>query len=187
SLRQLLAGGDVLPLAQTLRAARELAPTRIINGYGPTESTTFACCHTVDPHANYGRSIPIGTAIAHTSVFILDENFAPAESGEIYIGGDGLARGYWRRPGLDAERFISNPFAPGERLYKTGDLARRLPDGNIEFLGRADHQVKINGYRIETAEIEAALNQHPGVRSSLVIARDAGHGKELIGYVVGDP
>ena len=193
-LRQLLSGGDALSLPHALRAARAIAPGRVINGYGPTENTTFTCCHTIDPARDYGASVPIGRPIANTSVYILDRHLQPVPPGvmgELYVGGDGLALDYLNRPELNAERFIANPFSDG-RLYCTGDLARWLPDGAIEFLGRADHQVKIRGFRVEPAEIEAVLRQNPELsEAAVVVAERAGsqHAtpgahKKLVAYLV---
>ena len=190
-LHQLLAGGDVLSVSHVGKALNALKNTRLINGYGPTESTTFACCHTIDANAPLEGSIPIGKPIANTTVHILDSNLQPVPigaSGELCIGGDGLARGYWRREELTAEKFVADPFSrePGARLYKTGDLARWRRDGVIEFLGRVDNQIKLRGFRIEPGEIEVALKQQPGVRDSVVIAREDSPGeKHLVAYVVG--
>ena len=190
-LRQLLAGGDVLSVSHVRKALNALKNTRLINGYGPTESTTFACCHTIDANAPLESAIPIGKPIANTTAYILDSNLQPVPigaSGELCIGGDGLARGYWRREELTAEKFVADPFSrePGARLYKTGDLARWRSDGVIEFLGRVDNQIKLRGFRIEPGEIEFALKQQPGVRDSVVIAREDLPGeKHLVAYVVG--
>jgi amino acid adenylation domain-containing protein len=190
-LRQLLAGGDVLSVSHVGKALAALKNTRLINGYGPTESTTFACCYTIETTAPLENSIPIGKPIANTTAYILDANLQPVPigtCGELFIGGDGLARGYWRQDELTAEKFVSDPFRrdPGARLYKTGDLARWRRDGVIEFLGRADNQIKLRGFRIEPAEIEFALEQQPGVRDSVVVAQeDASGEKHLVAYVVG--
>jgi aspartate racemase len=190
-VRQLLAGGDVLSVPHVERVLRELPDCRLINGYGPTENTTFTCCHTVRRDEPLGASVPIGRPIANTRVFILDDWRQPVPigvPGELYIGGDGLARDYYRRPELTAQRFLPNPFGgEGEkRLYRTGDRARFRADGTIEFLGRFDDQVKIRGFRIEPGEIEAALSQHPGVREAVVVAREDDPGqKRLVAYVVG--
>ncbi|MDQ6621886.1 MAG: amino acid adenylation domain-containing protein [Verrucomicrobiota bacterium] len=188
-LHQLLAGGDVLSVAHVGRALRALKKTRLINGYGPTENTTFACCHTIAENTPLDRPIPIGKPIANTTAYILDENLKPVPidaTGELHIGGDGLARGYWRRDDLTAEKFVADPFSAEDdaRLYKTGDLARWREDGVIEFLGRADNQIKLRGFRIEPGEIENALKQQPGVRDSAVVAREGEHGeKQLVAYV----
>jgi amino acid adenylation domain-containing protein len=193
-VRQLLAGGDVLSFRHVERVAGELKGCQLINGYGPTESATFACCHPVTPsNGKIGQSVPIGRPIANTSVYVLNGQSQPAPvgaAGELHIGGDGLARGYLERPDLTAERFIPHLFSkePGERLYRTGDLARYLPDGNLEFLGRLDGQVKLRGYRIELGEIEAALREHPRVREAVALARQDSPGeKRLVAYVLCDP
>jgi amino acid adenylation domain-containing protein len=189
-LRQLLAGGDVLSVPHVRKAVRELKTTRLINGYGPTESTTFACCHTISPDAPLDGPVPIGRPIANTTGYILDAKLEPVPvgvSGELFLGGDGLARGYWRRQDLTAEKFIADPFSdePGARIYKTGDLACWREDGVIEFLGRADNQIKLRGFRIEPGEIEAALNQQPNVRDSAVLLReDTPNDKRLVAYVI---
>jgi amino acid adenylation domain-containing protein len=189
-LRQLLAGGDVLSVPHA-RSVREHLPTlRLVNGYGPTENTTFTCCHAITDGDGHGPSIPIGRPIANTRVYVLDSHGQPVPigiPGELAAAGDGLARGYVNRPELTAERFVtaSLPEAPGERLYRTGDVVRYLPDGAVEFLGRADEQVKIRGYRVEPGEIEAVLRAHPAVRESVVVARaDAGGDRCLVAYVI---
>ncbi len=157
------------------------------NVYGPTEATVWATIHQVE--AGVG-SIPIGKPIANTQIHILDPNRQPVsigEPGELHIGGVGLARGYLNRPKLTAEKFIPNPFSQksDSHLYKTGDLARYTQDGNIEFLGRIDHQVKVRGYRIELGEIEAILSQHPDVKQAIVTAReDIPNQKRLVAYLV---
>ncbi|HMG04465.1 MAG TPA: non-ribosomal peptide synthetase [Chthoniobacterales bacterium] len=189
-LRQLLAGGDVLSPAHVRRAVEALPDCKIINGYGPTENTTFTCCHLIDESDADGcTSVPLGRPIGNTTVFIVDEKMTPVPvgvTGELYIGGDGLARGYWREPELTAVSFIINPFphTPGARLYKSGDLARWRADGVVEFVGRADEQVKVSGYRIELGEIETALRQHEAVRDVAVTAREGRGGKEFVAYVI---
>ena len=191
-LRQLLAGGDVLSVAHVGKALRGLPGTRVINGYGPTESTTFACCHTIDPTAPLGDSVPIGRPIANSTAHILDAQLRPVGigvTGELFLGGDGLARGYWNRPELTEEKFLPDPFSrePGARLYRTGDLARWREDGTIEFLGRRDTQVKLRGFRIELGEIENRLRQESGVRDAAVIVReDVPNEKRLVAYLVGE-
>ncbi|WP_375511408.1 amino acid adenylation domain-containing protein [uncultured Nostoc sp.] len=190
SLRQLLAGGDVLSVPHLQKFLQTIENCQLINGYGPTENTTFTCCHTITPPLRLDVSIPIGRPIANTQVYILDNNLQPVsigESGELYIGGDGLARGYLNRPDLTNEKFIYYSFDTNlaTRLYKTGDLARYLPDGKIEFLGRIDNQVKIRGFRIELGEIEREIAQHPDVRENVVLARQDQIGeKQLTAYII---
>ncbi|MEH2332067.1 non-ribosomal peptide synthetase [Nostoc sp.] len=190
SLRQLLAGGDVLSVTHVQKFLQTVENCQLINGYGPTENTTFTCCHLITAPLQPDVSIPIGRPIANTQVYILDNNLQSVsigEAGELYIGGDGLARGYLNRPDLTAEKFISHSFDSNlaTRLYKTGDLARYLPDGNIEFLGRIDNQVKIRGFRIELGEIEREIAQHPDVREIVVLARqDEAGEKQLTAYIV---
>jgi amino acid adenylation domain-containing protein len=190
-LHQLLAGGDVLSVSHVSKALSGLPDTRLINGYGPTESTTFACCQPITADASARDSIPIGKPIANTTAYILDAQLQPVPigvAGELFIGGDGLARGYWKSPDLTAEKFISNPFSaePGARLYRTGDLARWGEEGAINFIGRADTQVKLRGFRIELGEIENALRRQPAVRDCAVVMREDIPGdKQLAAYVVG--
>jgi len=176
-INQLLIGGEALSVTHVMRGLALLPNTQIINGYGPTESTTFSCCYPIprDLINQPVTSIPIGRPIGNTQVYILDQHRNPVPigvTGDLYIGGDGLARGYLNRLELTAEKFIANPFCnkAGSRLYRTGDLARYLADGNIEFLGRDDDQVKIRGYRIEPGEVNAVLNAHSGVKASHVLA-----------------
>lgn len=187
-LKQLLAGGDVLSVPQIMTALRELPTCRIVNGYGPTENTTFTCCYSV-PRTWHGASLPIGKPISNTSVYILDETLQPVPigvPGELFIGGAGLAREYLNAPELNAKKFLQNPFSSktGDRLYRTGDRVRWLCDGSIEFLGRFDNQVKVRGFRIELGEVENVLAQHPSVKEAAVLARQNGAGKELVAYVV---
>jgi amino acid adenylation domain-containing protein len=192
SVRQLLAGGDVLSASHVQRVARELPGCQLINGYGPTENTTFTCCYRI-PSGWQGHSVPIGRPISNTKVYVLDKNLAPVAirvPGELCIGGDGLARGYWQRPELTLEKFVPDPLdskRPPGRLYRTGDLVRWRTDGQLEFLGRIDQQVKIRGFRVEPGETEAALVKHPAVRAAAVIARDtATRDRQLVAYVVLD-
>ncbi|CDL82557.1 Gramicidin S synthetase 2 (fragment) [Xenorhabdus szentirmaii DSM 16338] len=176
-LRYLLVGGDVLN-PQKIRQVQsaETQPACLLNGYGPTETTTFAATYAMTSPVDVNQSIPIGRPIANTRIYLLDP-YGQAVSigaiGEIHIGGDGVARGYLNRPELTAERFLPDPFSPetGARMYKTGDLGRWLPDGNIEYLGRNDGQVKLRGFRIELGEIENTLTSHPQVRQAVVIDR----------------
>ncbi|MGH9941020.1 MAG: amino acid adenylation domain-containing protein [Pyrinomonadaceae bacterium] len=193
-VRQLLAGGDVLSVAHVEKVLEQLEEGHwLINGYGPTENTTFTCCYSMRGGQQIGGSAPIGRPVSNTTVYILDEHLQVLPvglPGELYTGGDGLARGYLNRAELTAEKFIVDPFntAAESRLYKTGDLARYLPDGNIEFLGRIDNQVKIRGFRIELGEIESVLMQHPSVREVVVVAREDMAGeKRLVSYVVPEP
>jgi amino acid adenylation domain-containing protein/non-ribosomal peptide synthase protein (TIGR01720 family) len=186
-LRQLLAGGDVLSPPHVERLRRELPGLQLVNGYGPTENTTFTACHQVD--GVEGGSVPIGRPIANTRVLVLDRGLEPAPvgvPGELYAGGAGLAEGYLGRPDLTASAFVPAPSGdPGERLYRTGDLVRRLPDGRLDFLGRLDGQVKVRGFRIEPGEIEAVLAAHPAVREAAVVApRDGGRERRLVAYAV---
>ncbi|MES2695947.1 MAG: amino acid adenylation domain-containing protein, partial [Verrucomicrobiota bacterium] len=190
NVRQLLAGGDVLSVSHVTRALEQLPQTKLINGYGPTENTTFTCCHRVSALPLAGRSVPIGRPIANTQVYILDREQQPVPvgvPGELYTGGDGLARGYLNRPELTAEKFVPDVFSadPGAKLYRTGDLARWLPDGSVEFLGRIDRQVKIRGFRVEPAEVEMILVTHPAIKECAVAVRsDAVGGKYLVAYLV---
>lgn len=182
-------GGEAL-LGKSISLWRKYAPrTRLINEYGPTETVVGCCTYEVSAQDEF-ENIPIGRPIANTQMYILDRYMQPVPigvAGEIYIGGAGLARGYLNRAELTAKRFVSNPFSadPNSRLYKTGDSARILNDGNIVFLGRIDQQVKLRGYRIELGEIESILNQHEAVKQVLVLAlEDASGDKKLIAYLV---
>nr|WP_221314159.1 non-ribosomal peptide synthetase [Paraburkholderia youngii] len=190
-LKYLLCGGERNDLSSFLRLLREEGPVRLVHCYGPTETTTFATVCEVTAIDETFRRLPIGRPIANTRVYLLDGHGAPVPFGavgELYIGGAGVARGYLNRPELTAERFIASPFVAGDRLYKTGDLARYLPDGNLEFLGRNDEQVKIRGFRIEPGEIAARLAEHALVREAVVVAREDRRGdKHLVGYVVCAP
>ena len=189
-VKQLLAGGDVLSVSHVQKVVEKFPECKLINGYGPTENTTFTCCFPLKADSNLEKSVPIGKAISNTQVYILDANLQPVAigvAGELHIGGDGLAIGYHNRRELTASKFIPNPFEESKRgkLYKTGDLCRYQADGNIEFLGRIDHQVKIRGYRIETGEIEAVLNSYSQVKETVVVARVDNPGdKRLVAYIV---
>ena len=191
SLRRVICSGEALPFELEQRFFERLK-AELHNLYGPTEASVDVTYWQCTPDSE--RSIvPIGRPIWNTQIYILDKFLEPTPigvPGELHIGGVGLARGYLNRPELTAEKFIPDPFRKqdGGRLYKTGDLARFLPDGNIEYLGRLDHQVKIRGFRIELGEIEATLDQHPGVRQSVVTAHEGEAGdKRLVAYVVADP
>jgi amino acid adenylation domain-containing protein len=185
-LRQLLAGGDVLRPEAVRIALRELPGCRLVNGYGPTETTTFAACHEI-PRDFDGASVPLGRPLQATTIHLLDADLTPVadgEEGEICIGGPGLARGYLGDPEATAAKFVRGGDGGSERLYRSGDRGRRRPDGTLEFLGRIDRQVKIRGMRVEPAEVERALAGHPLVREALVLAQDDGAGdKHLVAYV----
>jgi amino acid adenylation domain-containing protein/non-ribosomal peptide synthase protein (TIGR01720 family) len=190
STRVLIVGGEAL-YAESLHFWRGAAPAmRIINEYGPTETVVGCCVYEIKQNDSITGPVPIGRPIANTELYILDKYLHPVPIGvvgELHIGGAGVARGYLNRPELTAERFWPNPFSkgPGARFYKTGDRARYLRDGNIEFLGRADDQVKIKGYRVELGEIESALAEHPWLVDSVVVAREDTPGNRLlVGYVV---
>ncbi len=190
-VKQLLIGGESLSTAHVRRALELLPETQIINGYGPSECTVFNCCYPI-PHqlAENVRSIPIGKPIGDRTVYLLDRdlNRVPiGVHGELYVGGASVARGYLNQPTLTREKFIPNPFVEGDTLYKTGDLVRRLPDGNLEFIGRIDTQIKLRGFRIELAEIEAVLSQHPQIDRVVVTLREdePGH-KYLVAYIVAE-
>jgi len=188
SLRILLTGGDVLHRFPS----REL-PFTLVNNYGPTECTVVATSGPVGARTEPASRPTIGLPIANTQIYILDENFehvADGASGELFIGGKGVGRGYLNHPELTAEKFLPNPFDsdPDARLYRTGDLARLLPDGQVEFLGRVDDQIKIRGHRIEPNEITSVLAENPVIQQSIVVARELQDGeKSLIGYFVPAP
>ncbi|MEM9291841.1 MAG: amino acid adenylation domain-containing protein [Acidobacteriota bacterium] len=194
-LRQLLAGGDVLSPPHVRKVLEAHPHLRVINGYGPTENTTFTCCWPMDSAAEVISPVPVGRPIGDTSVYLVDRRFElqpPGVPGELVTGGEGLARGYIGRPALTAERFVPNPFArsengAGSRLYRTGDLARWREDGSVEFLGRIDSQVKIRGFRIEPGEVQSALADLPEVAEAVVVVRELGStGKHLVAYAVPD-
>jgi amino acid adenylation domain-containing protein len=190
SLRHLLFGGETVDPKCVAEILRHGPPERLLHVYGPTETTTFASWYRVNSVADEAATVPIGRPIANTEIYLLDRYLNPVPIGvvgEIYIGGDGLAQGYLNHPGLTAEKFIRHPFSddPQARLYKSGDLGRYLADGNIEFLGRVDDQIKIRGFRVEPGEIENVLGQNAAVRQALVMVReDSPAGKYLVAYVV---
>jgi amino acid adenylation domain-containing protein/non-ribosomal peptide synthase protein (TIGR01720 family) len=189
SVRHLLFGGEAADPRVVKMLLENSPPQQLLHVYGPTESTTFASWHLVKEVPQGVTTIPIGRPLSNTQIYLLDNQMHPVPvgvPGELYIGGDGVARGYLNRPELTAERFIVNPFSnePGAHLYKTGDLARYLSDGNIEFLGRQDDQVKIRGFRIEPGEIEAVLGQHQAVQEVVVMVReDVPGNKRLVAYL----
>ncbi|GAA3463672.1 non-ribosomal peptide synthetase [Saccharothrix longispora] len=187
-LRQLGCGGDVISPQHCAAVLRHVPDLRIVNGYGPTEGTTFAAAHVVPPSVLPGAPLPIGRPITGTRCYVLDDDLAPVPvgtPGQLHIGGTGLARGYLGHPGSTARRFVPDPFGRGTRLYRTGDLARWTADGVLEFLGRSDDQVKIRGFRVEPGEVEAALRRHPDVTEAVVVPHEhvPGH-KQLVAYVV---
>ncbi|MFJ2172683.1 non-ribosomal peptide synthase/polyketide synthase [Streptomyces sp. NPDC087851] len=189
-VRTLLTGGDVLSTPQCRTLLEALPGTRLVNGYGPTESTTYTHTHPVTrADVGDGDDIPLGRPLADTRAYVLDERLAPVPvgvPGELYLAGAGLARGYLKRPGLTGERFVACPFeGAGARMYRTGDVVRWNRAGQLEFVGRTDDQVKISGFRVEPAEVEAALSAHELVAQAAVVAREATPGgKRLHGYVV---
>ncbi|MCP4661067.1 MAG: amino acid adenylation domain-containing protein, partial [bacterium] len=191
-VRQLLAGGDVLSAPRVRKVLEEVAGLTLINGYGPTENTTFTCCQSFRSPSEVPAAVAIGRPIANTRVWLLDRRLRPVPVGvvgELCTGGDGLARCYFDRPQQTAEAFIPHPLGErgGERVYRTGDLARYLADGRIEFLGRIDHQVKLRGFRIELGEIESVLSRHRGVRETAVVLReDVAGDPRLVAYAVPD-
>jgi tyrocidine synthetase-3 len=185
-LEQLLIGGEALSVSHINKALALLPATELVNCYGPTENTTITTYYRIE-RRYYERSIPIGRPISNTEVLVVDGDgmLLPLGAvGELVTGGAGLARGYLNNEKLTAEKFIAHPYKPGERLYRTGDLVRWLPEGQLEYLGRIDHQLKIRGYRIEAGEIEYALLSHPLIQSAVVVDYAFEGGRELVAYVV---
>ncbi|WP_100001466.1 non-ribosomal peptide synthetase [Bacillus velezensis] len=184
-LSRLIIGGEALSPSHVNRVRNALPHLSVWNGYGPTENTTFSTCFLIEQ--SYDHSIPIGRPVGNSTAYIINSRGTPQPIGvigELCTGGDGVARGYFGRPELTEEKFVPNPFVPGERMYRTGDLARWLPDGTIEYAGRMDDQVKIRGYRVELGEIEAALRSLDGVKEAAVSVRTGQSGnKELIAYM----
>ena len=196
SLKYLLFGGEMVNIDRVITVVQQGKPQHLIHVYGPTENTTFSTWYEVKDIPENATTIPIGQAIANTQVYLLDANLNPVPanvSGEIYLGGDGLAKGYLNRPELTAERFINAQLkissnsklkTQNSKLYKTGDRALYRPDGNLEFLGRTDNQIKIRGFRVELGEIETAIAQHTMVQTAAVIVREIDSNSQLIAYVV---
>jgi amino acid adenylation domain-containing protein len=191
-VRQLLIGGEALSVSHVQKYRNSFPHTALVNGYGPTESTTFTCCHTIPAAIGSVASIPIGRPIGNTRVYVLDDCLWPVGmgvAGELFIGGLGLARGYLRRPSLTAERFLPDPFSEeaGARLYRTGDVVRWRSPALLEFLGRRDQQVKVRGHRIELGEIEAVLRSHPAIAEAVALAREDQPGQKLlVAYVTAE-
>lgn len=187
SIRYLCFGGEAVSVAHTKKAFEVLGPDRLIHCYGPTETTVFATAYTITSLDGFGSTVPIGKAIANTTLFVLDEFQQPVAhgiSGELYIGGDGVALGYFERPELTAEKFVSLPFAEST-LYRTGDFVKWDKQGNLVFLGRIDHQVKVRGYRIELSEIEGRITQYEFAKDAFVcVKKDQNTAQLIVAYVV---
>ncbi|WP_409181044.1 non-ribosomal peptide synthase/polyketide synthase [Amycolatopsis sp. VS8301801F10] len=185
-VREVWTGGDVVPAGAVRRVLRACPGVTVVDGYGPTETTTFATAHAVQP--GDVTAVPIGRPLDDVRAYVLDDALNPVaagEPGELHLAGAGLARGYWARPGATAEKFVADPGVPGERMYRTGDLVRWNGQGELEFLGRADDQVKIRGFRVELGEIEGVLAADDTVAEAVVVAREDGPGaKRLVAYVV---
>ena len=190
TLRHILFGGEAVDPRCVKQVLDHSPPARLLHVYGPTENTTYSTWHLVDDVPEAATTVPIGKPISNSQTYVLDSRLQPVPvgvPGELFTGGDGLSRGYLNRPDLSAEKFIPHPYSEkaGERLYRTGDKARLLEDGSIEFLGRFDNQVKVRGFRIELGEIEAELENHPAVTEAIVVAREDLPGdRRLVAYVV---
>ncbi len=184
-IKEIIVGGEAFP-EKLLVNLQQITNARLFNMYGPTETTVWSTMKEL----TMAEEVNIGKPIANTQIYILGENLELLPQkviGELYIAGDGLARGYFKRSDLTEDRFILNPFIPGKKMYKTGDLARWLPNGEIEFIGRKDRQIKIRGYRIETGEIETSLNKYDSIKESVVLAKESEKGyKYLVGYYLSD-
>ncbi|WDZ86243.1 amino acid adenylation domain-containing protein [Micromonospora cathayae] len=185
---QLLAGGDVLSADHVRRALAAVPGRVVVNGYGPTETTTFACCHRMSAVGEVGQPVPIGRAVPGARLWIMTGEgvpAAPGAAGELWIAGDGVSLGYLGDPDENSRRFVPEPGRPDSRAYRSGDLVLRRGDGSLEFLGRIDDQVKVRGYRIEPGEVEAALVGHPAVSRAVVTAHEFKPGdKRLVAYLV---
>ncbi|MGG3032013.1 surfactin non-ribosomal peptide synthetase SrfAA, partial [Bacillus stercoris] len=190
TLRKIMFGGERASVEHVRKALQTVGKGKLLHMYGPSESTVFATYHPVDELEEHTLSVPIGKPVSNTEVYILDRtgHVQPVGiAGELCVSGEGLVKGYYNRPELTEEKFVPHPFASGERMYKTGDLARWLPNGDIEFIGRIDHQVKIRGQRIELGEIEHQLQTHDRVQESVVLAVEQGAGDQLLcAYYVGE-
>ena len=190
SVKHLLIGGEAVYPVTVAAVLEQGGPERLVNAYGPAECTTFTSWYHIKEIARDAQSVPIGQPVANTQLYVVDRNMnlePMGIMGQLYIGGEGLARGYWRRPELTAERYLPDPYgAPGGRLYISGDLARWMEDGNLEFFGRKDSQIKIRGFRVELGEIEVALFQHAKVRNCAVLMKTGSSGKQLVAYVSGE-
>lgn len=192
TLKQVSFGGEACDPNSVRKVLQAVPPKELLHVYGPTENTTFSTWYLITEVPEGAHTIPIGRAIANSTIYVLDQKLNPVPvgvPGELYCGGDGLAQQYYNRPDLTAEKFIPDPFSQqlGARLYRTGDLVKWLPDGQIEFMGRIDQQVKIRGFRIELGEIESLLRKHHGVQDAAVIAREDQPGvKRLVAYIVPD-
>jgi len=186
--REVLTGGDVVPVRAVERVRAACPEVRVRHLYGPTEVSLCATWHLFEPGAEQGDVLPLGRPLNNRQVYVLDsflQPVPPGVTGELYVAGAGLARGYLGRAALSAERFVACPFAVGERMYRTGDLAYWTDEGELVFAGRADAQVKIRGFRVELGEVEAALAGQPGVGQAVVVAREDRPGeKRLVGYLV---
>ncbi len=190
-LRAVMFGGEAVDCNAVRRVLKNSPPQRLLHVYGPTESTTFASWYPIESVAEDATTVPIGRPLANTTLYVLDANRSPVPvgvSGELYIGGDGLARGYLNRAELTADRFVPNPFEADSKLYRTGDKVRFRPDGAIEFQGRFDHQIKLRGFRIELGEIETALLNHEALQDAVAIVREDEPGdKRIAAYLVASP
>ncbi|HEY1683501.1 MAG TPA: amino acid adenylation domain-containing protein [Tepidisphaeraceae bacterium] len=187
-IEYLVIAGEAMSATHSRKALAKFPDLHLVNGYGPTEATTFATTYTISrDFSRDAKSVPIGKAIARTTLYIYDSNnnlITDDAPGELFIGGVGVAMGYLNRPELTAEKFIADPFSqdPNARLYRTGDLCRWMPDGNLDYIGRIDHQVKIRGHRIEPGEIETVMQKHPGIAQCILVAGGDPSDRFLIGY-----